>query len=54
LDDDRYLTKLGILLVRAVPIDEALEELLTERPGGEAQTQRVRSLHDQLVVRAHN
>jgi hypothetical protein len=50
LDDDRYLTKLGTLLIRAVPIDEALEALLTERPGGDTQIQRVRSLHDQLVV----
>jgi hypothetical protein len=31
------LTKLGTLLIRTVPIDEALEELLTERPGGDAQ-----------------
>ena len=54
MDDDRYLQRLGTLLIRAVPIDEALEELLAERPGGDAQIQRVRSLHDQLVVRAHN
>jgi hypothetical protein len=50
LDEDRYLTKLGTLLIRAVPMDEALEALLTERTGGDAQIQRVRSLHDQLVV----
>ena len=50
MNDDWYLTRLGTLMVRSAPIDESLEELLAERPGGDAQIQRVRSLHDQLVI----
>ena len=50
VDDNRYLQRLGTLLVRVVPIDEALEALLTERLGDDGQIERVRCLHDQLAV----
>ena len=48
LNEDQYLRTLGPLIVRAVPIDEALEELLTERPVGDAQIERLKGLRSEL------
>ena len=50
MNDDEYLETLGALMVRTIPLDQALEVLRTERPGGEAQIQRLQELRSQLTT----
>jgi hypothetical protein len=50
LNGDEYLETLGALMVRTIPLDQAIEILLTERPGGDAQIQRLQELRSQLTT----